>query len=61
MPLKRKLIKVGNSKAVVVPADWLRYYEGRTGQPIEDVLLEVNNVITVAVEDKRPSEPQKPD
>ncbi len=51
MPLKRKLIKVGNSRAVVIPPDWLRYYEDKTGQPIEEILMELNNVITLTVEE----------
>ncbi len=61
MPLKRKLIKVGDSRAVILPADWLRYYEGKTGREIENVLLEVNNVITLTVEGTKPSESQKPE
>lgn len=50
MPLKRKLIRVGNSRAVVIPPDWLKYYEDKTGQPIENLLMELNDVITIAVE-----------
>ncbi len=52
MPLKRKLIKVGDSRAVVIPADWLKYYEDKSGQAVEDVFLEINNVITIAVNDR---------
>ena len=60
MPLKRKLIKVGNSRAVVIPPDWLRYYEDKTGQPVEEILMELNNAITLTVEET-PTKTEKPD
>lgn len=60
MPLKRRLIKVGNSRAVILPADWLKYYEDKAGQPIEVILMELNEVITLAVEETKPNESQKP-
>jgi len=49
MPLKRKLIRVGNSRAVVIPPDWLKYYEEEVGQPIKNILMELNNVITISI------------
>ena len=49
MPLMKKLIKVGNSRAVVIPPGWIRYYEEKTGAPIVNILMELNNVITIAV------------
>lgn len=53
MPLKRKLITVGDSRAVVLPADWLKYHEDKMqGQKIEFVLLEVNNAITLTIEEQ---------
>lgn len=61
MPLKQRLIRVGNSRAVIIPANWLRYHEDKTGKEIEDVLLEVNEVVTVAVGETKPSKSQKPD
>lgn len=55
MPLKRNVIKVGNSRAVVIPADWLTYYEGkRGGVPIDTLLMEVNNIIIIKVDDTPP-------
>ena len=60
MPLRRKLIKVGNSRAVVIPPDWLRYYEDKTGQPVEEILMELNNAITLTVEET-PTKTEKPD
>ncbi len=59
MPLKRKLITVGNSRAVVIPADWITYYEEQFGQQITEVSMEVNNVITIAVSPSK--QPKKQD
>jgi len=49
MPLMKKLIRVGNSRAVVIPPGWLRYYEEKSGAPIVSILMELNNVITITV------------
>ena len=48
MPLIRKLIKVGNSKAIIIPPDWLRLHEEKAGQVIDMMLMEVNNIIILA-------------
>jgi antitoxin component of MazEF toxin-antitoxin module len=56
MPLKRKLIDVGNSRAVVIPAEWLKEKEDRTGRQIEYILLEVNGV-TITVEEPENKQP----
>lgn len=50
MPLQRKVIKVGNSRAVTIPDGWLEYYEKKLGKPITEVFLEINNVITISAE-----------
>ncbi len=47
MPLVRKIIKVGNSRAIILPPDWLKYHENKTGQPLTEMLMEVDNVITL--------------
>ena len=47
MPLLRKLIKVGHSRAVVLPSDWLKAHELETGQEVQAILMEVNNAITI--------------
>ena len=61
MPLIRKLIKVGNSRAVIIPPDWLKYYEERDGKPIETILMELDNVITIAIRQvEAKGESQKP-
>ncbi len=59
MPLVKKLVNVGNSRMVSIPPDWLKYYEDKTGQPVKEVLMELNGVITIYI---RPQEdtPQKP-
>lgn len=47
MPLKKKLIKFGCSRAVIIPADWLAFLEEQRGQKIDYVLLEVDDEIKV--------------
>lgn len=59
MPLVRKLITVGNSKAVIIPRDWLKYHEEQMGQPVEVMLMEVNNIITLAVKPVQDNEGAK--
>jgi antitoxin component of MazEF toxin-antitoxin module len=49
MPLVRKLINVGNSRAVTIPPDWLKFYEDKTGVPITEVLMELNGEITIYI------------
>ncbi|MBS7647955.1 hypothetical protein KEJ24_09015 [Candidatus Bathyarchaeota archaeon] len=50
MPLRKKLVKFGTSRAVILPKHWLEFLEEKTGQRIEYVLLEVNNEIRVIPE-----------
>jgi hypothetical protein len=47
MPLKRKLISVGKSKAVVIPHDYLDYYR-KQGKIINEVGLEINDKIIIS-------------
>lgn len=42
MPLVRNVLKVGNSRAVVLPAEWLEYYERVLGRQIDTVLMEIS-------------------
>jgi len=50
---RRKLIKVGNSRVIIIPYEWLRYYEEKQGIEIQDVIMEFNNnVITITIEEK---------
>lgn len=49
MPLLKKLISLGKtSKAVVIPNDWLDYYE-KQGISTKLVVMEIDNVITIRV------------
>ena len=54
MPLMRKLIRVGNSRAVVIPPGWLRYYEEKAGGPISTILMELNGTITITIPKRTP-------
>jgi antitoxin component of MazEF toxin-antitoxin module len=52
MPIIRKLIKVGDSKAVTIPSSWLEEIERRLGIPITEVKMELNGEITIYVEER---------
>jgi len=47
MPIVRKLIQVGSSKAVSIPKSWIEYYEKETGRKMESLAMEVNHVLTL--------------
>jgi len=47
MPIIRKVLAVGNSKAVTIPKTWLEFYEKETGEKIEKVAIEVNRVLKI--------------
>ena len=47
MALLRKIIDVGNSKAVVIPQSYLGYWRLK-GKEIRQVELEVNDKITIS-------------
>lgn len=47
MPIIRKLIQVGASRAVSLPKSWLESAEKATGRKILAVALEVNGSITL--------------
>jgi hypothetical protein len=55
MPMIRKLITVGNSRAITIPDDWLKYHEERMGKQLETLLMEINNKITLKVDTGLPS------
>jgi len=49
MPLIKKLITIGKcSRAVIIPSEWLQYYE-KQGLSIDEVLMELNGEITLRV------------
>ena len=47
MPLLQRIIKIGNSRAMVLPASWLEFYERKTGAPITQIEIEVNDAMIV--------------
>ena len=52
MPLIKKLIRLGkSSRAVVIPAEWLEYYE-KQGLSNESILMELNGEITMRIPTK---------
>ena len=47
MPLIRKVIQVGTSKAISLPKSWLELIERETGKSIKEVTVEVNGVLII--------------
>jgi antitoxin component of MazEF toxin-antitoxin module len=47
MPIIRKVIEVGNSKAVCIPKSWFEYYEKETGQKINEVAIEIDGILKI--------------
>jgi len=47
MPIIRKVIELGNSKAICIPKSWFEYYEKETGQKIDEVSIEVNRELKI--------------
>ncbi len=48
MPIIRKVLDVGNSKAITIPKTWFEFYERKTGEKIHKVTMEVNRVLKIA-------------
>ena len=48
MPLVKRLIRLGSSRALIIPWEWLEYYE-KLGLSVEEVLLELNGEITMRI------------
>ena len=63
MPIERKLIFVGDSRCVSLPALWLDIHEKRENKKIVAISMEVGNTITLQPifekESKLHSEPAK--
>ncbi len=47
MPIIRKIVRIGNAKAVTIPKGWLMYWQRKTKEPIVEVAIEVNGEITI--------------
>ena len=48
MPIIRKVIAVGHSKAVCLPKSWFEFFERETGEKVSEVTIEVNRVLKIA-------------
>jgi len=47
MPIRRKICKIGNSRAIFLPSGWLDDIEEKHG-PIEAVAIEVDKILKVS-------------
>ena len=47
MPILKKIIQVGNAKAVTLPSQWLDWLERETGSEPKEVLMEVDEVLKI--------------
>ena len=47
MPIKRRLITIGDSRGITIPKSWLELIEENTGTKLEEVAMEVNSVLTI--------------
>jgi hypothetical protein len=48
MPLKKNLIKISHSKALIIPHDYLAYYELLKGKTINKVNIEINKKLIIS-------------
>jgi antitoxin component of MazEF toxin-antitoxin module len=48
MPIVKRLIRVGNSRAVTIPNEWLEYYEKERGE-IKYLIAEIDNALILKV------------
>jgi len=55
MPLIRKVVQIGNSRAIFLPKTWLEYHESKIGQEIRLIAMEVDKKLWI-----EPYIPQKP-
>lgn len=51
MPIIRKLIKLGRSHVVTIPADWLEFYRRKFGSDVVEVEMETNGKIKINARD----------
>jgi len=47
MPLIRRVVQVGRAKAIILPSQWLQWVESESGEPLREVLLEIDSNIVV--------------
>ena len=48
MPIIRKILNVGDSKAITIPKSWIESAEESAGKKIVALALEVDRIITLA-------------
>jgi antitoxin component of MazEF toxin-antitoxin module len=48
MPIVRKLLDVGDSRAMTIPKSWLEYLEKERGQKIMELAVEVDKVLIIS-------------
>jgi antitoxin component of MazEF toxin-antitoxin module len=47
MPLVRKIIRVGTSRGITLPEDWLKWLEMRFGEAPKEVFVEVDEELRI--------------
>jgi len=47
MPLIKKIIRVGTSKAITLPPEWLEWVKRETGEELREVALEIDSNLVV--------------
>jgi len=47
LPIIRKVLEVGNSKAITIPKSWFDYFEKETGVQVSEVAMEIDRSLTV--------------
>jgi len=47
MALRRRIFRIGSSKVVTIPGDWLDWLKAKYGKEPEEVDIEVNNELTI--------------
>jgi len=58
MPIPRKVVKIGGGRYVAIPPAWLEYHEKKSGKPVVELLMELNNSIILRVEGTPHEEPK---
>lgn len=61
MPIIRRLVKVGNSRMVTIPPEWLEFYERQTGTKVQEVFMELNGEITIYIKPREDNATKKND
>jgi len=47
MPVKRKVIIIGDSRGITIPKSWLELVEKQIGQRLEHVAMEIDSSLTI--------------